>query len=159
MVKNEHGFTLPELMVAIAIILCMTIGAAVLLRPASFKHTNQDAERRIELSVLAVALKKYKLKHGDFPAGIGSTRMAISVADKSFDACSVLVPEFIKDIPLDPTTGVRYSNGVKQDQAKGDPCNLAGAAYVAGYTVQRNTDGSLLLVAPAASEAVEVTIR
>lgn len=157
--RNEQGFTLPELLVVAGIIVLMMLGSMVILRPASYAAQTDDAQRQTDVAHLAQALQRYKAKKGQFPAGIQPTAAGIGSEEAQYNLCATLVPEFIKDIPIDPAVGLKYKDSGNFDETK-ELCTAKGVTYTSGYSVEYGNDGALKLRAPAAENGkIEITIR
>jgi prepilin-type N-terminal cleavage/methylation domain-containing protein len=156
---NEQGFTLPELLVVAGIIVLMMLGSMVILRPASYAAQTEDAQRQTDIAHLAQALQRYKAKKGHFPVDIQPTATGIGSEETQYNLCATLVPEFIKDIPIDPAVGLKYKNNGTFDQTK-ELCTAKDVIFTSGYAVEHGNDGALKLRAPAAeSGKIEITIR
>jgi len=156
---NEQGFTLPELLVVAGVIVLMMLCSMVILRPASYAAQTDDAQRQTDVAHLAQALQRYKAKKGQFPTGIQPTATGIGSEEAQYNLCAILVPEFIKDIPIDPAVGLKYKDDGNFDETK-QLCTAKGIIYTSGYSVEQSSDGALKLQAPAAeSGKIEITIR
>src|ERR1035437_3562444 len=67
-IKNNTGFTLIELIVAIGILGVMAVAAMAALNPfAQFQKAN-DAKRKADLSQIQKALETYYQDYGQYPA-------------------------------------------------------------------------------------------
>lgn len=89
--KNNKGFTLIELIVAVTIIAVLTVVGVVSYTGASKKA--RDSRRMADLEKIRIALEVYRQDLGTiYPADPAS-----------------LVPKYLQVLPLDPKTGNLYS--------------------------------------------------
>lgn len=152
---DQQGFTFPELVVVSVISVLLLLVVTALLRPAVYDAQMHNAVRRTNIAQIGQVLQKYKAETGSFPSNIPTTATGIG-SGLLFDACRLLVPRFIADIPRDPETGVKF----REMEATEDQCSASGVEYATGYTIMRGEDGAITLAAPSAQgETIELTIR
>lgn len=152
---NQRGFTFPELITVSVVAVLLLLVVTALLRPAQYETPLHNAARRTDIARIAKALQKYKAETGSFPVAIPTTVTGIG-SGQMFDACPILVPRFIDDIPRDPDTGAKFY----QMEATEEPCTTRDVEYASGYTIVRAADGAVTLAAPSAQgETIELTIR
>ena len=144
---NTGGFTIPELIVAVVVILVAALVAAALLYPANFSDKEKQASRTLALATLSQGLQRYRAKNGQWPAGIPATDTAIGSDSGKYNLCSSLVPTFLPDIPSDPDAGYKLQ-GITTTTATA-PCNQKDITYFSGYDIALHQDGSILLTANA----------
>jgi len=114
---NRAGFTLIEIMVVITIISILTSVLYVSFNAA--RENSRDQVRKTDMKQLQLAIELYKAQNGSYPAsGCGSATNAFygpgpaqsgSVPSGNYFNCDTdwivgLVPEFISELPLDPTS-------------------------------------------------------
>lgn len=145
---NQRGFTLPELIVALVLFVALLIGATFLLRTNDYTVRLQNAERRLEVASIAQAILRYRSETGEWPAGIPEEATAIGSPEDHYDLCTVLVPKYLKDIPLDPVLGTKLKSQKFQTNA---PCNAEGIDYGSAYAVALK-DNTLVVSAPIAED-------
>jgi prepilin-type N-terminal cleavage/methylation domain-containing protein len=139
---DQRGFTLPELLVAIGVLLLITLGSFLLLRPANYDKDNRDAERWLHVAQLVQVFDKYQHEQGHLPQGLTGKAQSIGSEDGEVDLCQVLVPSYLKDLPYDPLWGG------KLDDKK--PCTAKDNIHTTSYAVQVAQDGTITITAPLA---------
>jgi type II secretion system protein G len=105
------GFTLVEILVVLAI-----IGILIGITTVSFtdaRRSARDDERQTSLKELALAIERYRLQYGQYPAkgcGVTATWVGPGEHDSSWGNdthCEEwivgLVPDFISELPRDPS--------------------------------------------------------
>jgi len=148
--NRQTGFTLPELIVVVAIFGVLAALAFFVLKPQDVGVQRRNSERQTNLALIAQALGNYHDKTGHLPDGIDTQAKTIGTDTGQIDLCKVLVPEYMSDLPMDPLFG---------QVTKVDACNAEGQEYISGYTVERSADGSYVtLRAPNAEDDVAITL-
>lgn len=152
--QKQMGFTLIELLVVIGILAVLLAIVLIALNPQqNFRQAN-NTQRRSDVSAILNAIHQYSAQNkGALPASITATAQTIaSTGTGTVNLCGDLVPTYIADLPLDPSTGTQTpANSI---------CSDSGATYNTGYTVQKSATGNRITVsAPAAenSEVISVT--
>jgi len=121
--KNNKGFTLIELLIVIGIISILAGIVLVAVNPAEQFGKANDSERKSEISMILGAVYQYQTSptaRGALPiceTGAGDTPTAIpacgteyagalelGTAVTSLDCTDVLVPSYLREIPIDPTS-------------------------------------------------------
>jgi type II secretory pathway pseudopilin PulG len=133
--KNERGFTLPELIVVTTALFLALIGTLLLLRPTDFTAETTTAERRLGNARMLQALRAYQADHGSLPDSLPTELTPIATIEDGYDLCSVLVPEYLKDLPYDPGLGYKVKG---DDEATTAACNDPEVEYVSGYFIMKN---------------------
>ncbi len=156
-VTDESGFTLPELIVVLAVLLVGVAITVFALRPTDYTIDDTMAERRTRAASLVQALVRYRQDTGAWPQGIGPEVKTLGNEEKpQVDLCPVLVPKYIDDIPVDPLIG--YKLTPDQTSFTGDPCT-AGIIYTSAFTVWTSKDGQQITVrAQGIDDASEIKI-
>jgi prepilin-type N-terminal cleavage/methylation domain-containing protein len=135
--KHEDGFTLPELLVALALSVGLVIALVFVSKPRDFTALEQHAERRTNIARIVQGLQRYKADKGALPANMPTKVTPITV--DTYDLCDFLVPTYLKDIPVDPRHGIKTMGEFAETD---EPCSADGVFYYTGYTIVRNQDGS-----------------
>lgn len=94
--KNQHGFTLIELMVVITIIALLASGVLTALAMARAKA--RDARRSDDVLALMQAIEFYHNDSLGYPAPAGCTEVACDVSSLE----QLLIPKYLDKIPIDP---------------------------------------------------------
>jgi prepilin-type N-terminal cleavage/methylation domain-containing protein len=151
--NNHKGFTLVELLIVIGILGVLLAIVLIAINPQQqFKEANNTA-RKADVNAILNAITSYAADNeGQLPAGITSTDKTITatVGASNIDLCDDLVPDYIADLPLDPSTGSKTPAG--------SLCSDA-TAYDTQYTVKSATGNRVTVSAPDAenSEVINVT--
>lgn len=143
--KNERGFTLPEL-IAVTVLILLLLGAAmVILRKANYTVVERDAERRLELAALSRGTAKYIAANGQLP-DLPTKATPIGSYEGQYDLCSITVPDYSQDMPLDPLNGAKVTYDENDSPKATDAdCNVEGVDYTTGYTIHKNSKGQVVL--------------
>jgi prepilin-type N-terminal cleavage/methylation domain-containing protein len=157
---GERGFTLLELVVVIAFFVLMLGLSLFLLRPEDYTLLRNDSKRRTQVAQVVQALKAYQADHdGQLPPGITSSVKAISSGNGHYDLCKYLVPDYLYDMPFDPTIGVK----LQDDALTKERCNAEGVTYATGLTIQKKKNGDIVVAAPVSKvesgSTVELTVK
>lgn len=140
---NQSGFTLPELLATVVLVIALSVVAIFLLRQSPQTITRNDAQRQTDTALLVQAVSNYHHKNGTLPAGITTSYKKIGSQDGELDLCKILVPDYLTDVPYDPTTGALSSVN--------DRCDAADQEYTTGYEIKKNDSGTQITVqAPSA---------
>ncbi|HSW66508.1 MAG TPA: type II secretion system protein [Bacillota bacterium] len=138
--KNEHGFTLPEIVVAAAFFCCLAVLAAWLLHPKNYELEKRNAQRWTGIAAIAQAVNRYvAANNGQLPQGLSTKAAPITSTSTGFNLCTELVPHYFPEVPLDPAGGL--------DLSKGD-CADPKALYVSGYSIYAPDDHTVVISAP-----------
>lgn len=158
MQRNQHGFTLPEILVVTGVLVLAVIIAASMLRPRVYTAELNNAQRHTDVARVAQALQRYKAANGRFPASIPLKTTPIGSDKSQFALCPFLVPTFMSDLPLDPEAGSKHREGAQLETE--DTCDIQGVIYSADYSIKQDITGEVTISAPSAQqEDVEITIR
>lgn len=117
--KKFFGFTLIELLIVIAILGILAAAVLVAINPGKRTRQAQDAKRKNDIGALATELQAYYTS-----PGAGSYPSSLEV---------LTVQGYLKQMPLDPTAGVRYAYAV--------PASLTEASVYATLAEPTNTGG------------------
>jgi prepilin-type N-terminal cleavage/methylation domain-containing protein len=152
--SSQKGFTLVELLIVIGILAVLLAIVLIAVNPQQqFKQANNTA-RKADVNAILNAVSAYAADNdGQLPAGIDSTAKTITstAGATNLNLCSTLVPTYIADLPLDPTTGTESPDG--------SVCSEASATYSTGYTIKSSTGNRVTVSAPSAEngETINVT--
>lgn len=128
--KNQKGFTLIELLIVIGILTVLLALTLVAINPARQFSQANNTQRQSNVNAIINAVHEYSADHkGALPTGVNGTVKTISstAGATNIDLCTILVPTYIADIPVDPTTGTKTPTS--------SVCADSGAAYTSGYTI------------------------
>jgi type II secretory pathway pseudopilin PulG len=136
---SERGFTLPELLVAGGVLIVLIVGAAFMLGSNANPAVLRDAQRRIDVAMLAQGVNAYVAEHDKLPPSITSQEQFIGSADDESDLCADLVPEYLEYLPYDPVAGAADST---------ESCATGELDYITAYAVQRTSENTVKITAP-----------
>lgn len=152
---QQKGFTLIELLVVIGILAILLAITLVALNPRQNFQQANNTQRQSDVNAILNAINQYAAANkGQIPAGITTTAKTITDAGgvNDIDLCSTLVPTYMADLPIDPTTG--------DEDPVNSVCTAGGATYDTQYTVEVSATGNRITVkAPDAelSQIISVT--
>ena len=137
-----RGFTLIELLVVIGVLTVLLAIVLVAVNPARQFSQANDTQRRSDVSAILNAIHQYGADNkGALPSEITTLPKTISSAvdPDNIDLCNFLVPLYLADIPIDPTTGTESPDN--------SVCTAFGADYGSDYTVSKNADNRVTVTA------------
>ena len=140
--KRSKGFTLIELLVVIGVLTILLAIVLVAINPARQFSQANDTQRRSDVNAILNAIHQYGADNkGTLPTGINTTdKLITSTAGAgNVDLCTALVPKYLADLPIDPTTGTETPDN--------SVCTTALATYDSGYTVSKNADNRVTVTA------------
>ena len=140
--KRTRGFTLIELLVVIGVLTILLAIVLVAINPARQFSQANDTQRRSDVNAILNAIHQYGADNkGALPTGITTDVKTISstVDPDNVDLCTILVPLYLADIPIDPTTGT--------ESPENSVCTAFGADYGSDYTVLKNADNRVTVTA------------
>lgn len=140
---NSLGFTLIELLVVIGILAVLLTITLVAINPSRQFSQSNNTQRSSNVNTILNAINQYAADNrGSLPVGIGTTAQTITNSGGA-DICSSLVPTYIAQLPVDPTTG-SYTD-----------CTT----YNTGYTVVKSaTNNRVTVAAPSAELSVTISV-
>lgn len=121
--KKTKGFTLTEILIAVAIISILTSTGIAAYSVAAKKA--RDARRKADLENVRNALEIYRSQNGYYPSSGGDWTYLSNLA-------TFLVPSYINQIPSDPKTGTTTPYGYKST-------NYVGGRYY-GYCLETKVE-------------------
>lgn len=146
--RDEHGFTLVELMVTIGIVAILMSIVLIALNPEKQFRSAREAKRMADVSVLLNATSQYLLDHKTqetipkdnisryIAAGMYKGKWDFSadpVPTPSINLCEVLTPTYSANIPSDPSLETEVTD-----------CQN----YDSGYMLTVSPSGRVIISAP-----------
>jgi type IV pilus assembly protein PilA len=153
--KQAGGITLIELLVVIGILALLLAITLIAINPTKHFQDTRNARRQSDVLAILDGIYQYEAGHtGSTPPTLAtvSTNSAspstISSSGASFvNPCADLVPTYIADLPLDPSTGTKAG------------ATACAGTYASGYTVYKNATSSRFTVtAPSAENSVTISV-
>jgi len=135
---NQAGFTLPELLATVVIVILLGVVAMFLLRETPQTMSRYDSQRQTDTALIVQAVTNYRTKTGALPDGITTTYKTIGSQDGELDLCKILVPDYLTDVPYDPTAG--------QAASTDERCDAKDQEYTTGYQIKKNDNGTQISV-------------
>lgn len=151
--KKEKGFTLIELLIVIGILAILLAIVLIALNPRQQFIDANNTKRRSDVNAILNAVHQYiAANKGSLPSAITTTSSVIASSGAgTINLCADLVPTFIADLPLDPTSGT--------ESPASSICTDAGATYNTGYSIVRSAAGNRITVsAPSAEGGQSISI-
>jgi len=103
LLRDQRGFTLPELAVVCVLFVLLLAGSLLLLRQKSFDPQLRNAQRRLDIAQIAQAVVAYQAAHdGQLPPGITRAGQQIGSGKGRVNVCPALMPTYLKAMPSDP---------------------------------------------------------
>jgi len=136
--KNNKGFTLIELLVVIGILTILFAIVLIAINPARQFSQANNTQRRSDVNAILNAVHQYAADHrGSLPSGITGT--LTEMGNANVDICDDLVPNYIAEMPVDPTDGSWTS------------CS----SYATGYLIASTGPANRIIVSAPHSELSE----
>lgn len=146
--KQQQGFTLPELLVAGALFGVLAVVAVIFIRPVDYEAARRDAERQAQAAHLAHAIKSYAIDNGKLPEGVTSELTLIGRDEGMLDLCPALEPKYSRDLPVDPAAHI-----------DGASCENKDEPFITGYAVQVTGNRQFEVIAPLVEGSSDISIR
>ena len=143
--KNISGFTLIEILVVIGMIGVLASTVVVAINPLHQFRQARNTQRISNVNAILNAVgnriadtQGVFVGDGSCTAALPSSSTVMSNGSAGFDIRPCLVPIYISEVPMDPSTGV---NACTDDACAGD-------LYNTGYTISVDTVGRVTVCAP-----------
>lgn len=153
--RFSGGFTLIELLVVIGVLTVLLSIVLVAINPTRQFQQANDTQRRSDVNAILNAIHQYAADNkGALPTGITTTVKDITstAGAANINLCTLLVPKYIADLPVDPKTGA--------ESPANSLCTDSGATYDTKYTVVSSATDSRVTIAATAEvsgETISVT--
>lgn len=140
-IKKKKGFTLIELLVVIAILSILLVIVLVAINPAKQTRDARNTQRRADVLTLLNGVNQYFVDNASFPSGTytdcssGSDVIESASTGSGVDL-SVITPEFIAALPVDPTE----ANGIDT-----------------GYTICASAEDRITVAAPGTENVATIS--
>lgn len=151
--KFRKGFTLIEVLVVIGILTILFAIALVAVNPARQFSQANDTQRRSDINAILNAVHQFAADNkGVLPTGISTTEKNITstAGATNVDLCADLVPTYVADLPIDPTTGTETpANSI---------CTDAAATYDSKYKIVKSATGNRITVSAVGEITTTLTV-
>ncbi len=121
--KKEKGFTLIELVIVIGIIMMLSIFIIMAINPPRQLRAARDNQRKTHINAIYGAIMDYAGRNeGEFPACVTESEVDAN------ECASDLVPDYLKEIPQDPSVDCSGSGYVVKEWPGGRVGVMASCA-------------------------------
>ena len=137
--RKTKGFTLVELLIVIAILAVLFATVLIALNPARQLAQADNTKRRSDIHAILNAVHQYMAdNNGSPPTAITTT--SSNIGNSGIDICSVLVPTYLAEMPVDPDVG-SYTD-----------CST----YNTGYSIAKSATNNRITVTAGSAEISEI---
>lgn len=147
--KKSKGFTLVELLIAIAVVGILATVLIVAVNPAKQLQKSRDTGRKAALKTLQTALEQYYQDNGNYP--VSATNPCVSsyttgcwMTTNSTPSNNLLGPyaaSYIKAMPSDPSqNGSNCANGGGSHRILAYSSPAGGASYIISARLENLSD-------------------
>lgn len=148
--QKRDGFSLVELIVALAIVAILTAATLILINPPQQLAKGRNTQRQSNVTyILNAVVQNTADNAGAFSCSTGpipTTTAIMAVSTGSYNIAPCLVPTYLPSLPFDPTASGTYYTSV--------------TAYNTGYAILSNAStGRITIAAPSAelSQTISIT--
>lgn len=126
--KGLKAFSLIEILIVVALMIILATITIVAINPAKNFRDTRNAQRSSDVSAILDAVTQYTSEQGNSLAGLGTILdcedaagdpQASVIGTSDVDLGSVLVEEYIIEIPMDPLNGTEADTGYTICQTDG----------------------------------------
>ncbi|MDY0097480.1 MAG: prepilin-type N-terminal cleavage/methylation domain-containing protein [Candidatus Dojkabacteria bacterium] len=116
-VRKYEGFSLIEILVVVALIIILATITIVAINPAKNFRDTRNAQRSADVSQILNAITQYTSEEGNAIEDFGTiTNCTLGTSDIGTDTgninlTTILVDEYIVEIPMDPSNGTEEDSG------------------------------------------------
>lgn len=145
--KSVQGFTLLEVLLVVAIIAILAGIVIIAINPGKNLGDSRNSQRSADVNTILNGAYQYALdNNGTLPAGITST---------STEVCATGAASCTGLIDLTPlTTAGKYLVSIPKDPQCATVCAVNGA----GYKINKDVNGRLIVTAPYAEQGKTISV-
>lgn len=152
--NKQNGFTLIELLIVIGILAILLAITLIALNPTQHFQNARNAQRQSDVTAILDSVYQYEAANkGVLPPSLSTlstTATAIGNGTGQINLCPDVVPNYIADLPTDPTGGTRTPAS--------SVCSAA-TTYNTGYTIAKSSSGSrITIAAPSAENSATISV-
>jgi prepilin-type N-terminal cleavage/methylation domain-containing protein len=146
--KSGAGFTLIEILIVIGIIAILAAAVIIAINPGRQFAQARNTQRRTDVNAIMNAINQNMVdNNGSFDfSDCGATSFpdsATNIASDGTDLCDCLVPDYVAELPVDPSTGSYTS------------CS----DYDTGYQIASSTGSRIEISAPEAELDKTINVK
>lgn len=140
--KKYEAFSLIEILIVVALMIILATITIIAINPAKNFRDTRNAQRSADVSAILNAVTQYTSEEGHAIADLGTiancTTTVSVIGTSGADLGTVLVDEYIVEIPMDPSSGT---------------------AADTGYTICQTDGGRIQIDAPSAEDGKTITVK